>query len=167
MKEVFIHNTAKVGYSKIGSGTKIWHFSHICDDAEIGENCTVGQNVYIGPKVQIGSGCKIQNNVFIPEGVIVENDVFIGPSVTFTNIKIPRAWVDRKSEFITTLVKQGASLGANVTVVCGLEIGRYAMIGAGSLVNKTVGDFQVVFGNPAKVAGFVSMDGTEITYLEK
>jgi UDP-2-acetamido-3-amino-2,3-dideoxy-glucuronate N-acetyltransferase len=166
MKEVFIHNTAEVGYSIIGAGTKIWRFSHVGDKAEIGENCTIGQNVYVGPKVEVGSGCKIQNNVFIPEGVIIKNDVFIGPGVTFTNVKRPRAFVDRKSEFSLTIVKYGASIGASSTIICGIEIGRYSMIGAGSLVLKSVGDFQVVFGSPAKVMGIVSKDGDEITYKE-
>jgi len=167
MKEVFIHPTARVGDNKVGKGTKIWHYSHICDKVIIGENCIIGQNVYIGPKVKIGSDCKIQNNVFIPEGVIIESDVFIGPGTTFTNVKNPRAFINRKSEFKTTLIMQGTSIGANVTVLCGLEIGRYAMIGAGSLVLKPVDDFQLVFGNPAKVVGVVSMDGSEITYLER
>jgi UDP-2-acetamido-3-amino-2,3-dideoxy-glucuronate N-acetyltransferase len=167
MKEVFIHNTAEVGYSKIGAGTKIWRFSHVCDKAEIGENCTIGQNVYVGPKVEIGAGCKIQNNVFIPEGVIIKSGVFIGPGVTFTNVKRPRAFVNQKSEFSPTLIKYGASIGASATILCGLEIGRYSMIGAGSLVLKSVGDFQLVFGSPAEVMGVVSMNGDEITYKGK
>jgi UDP-2-acetamido-3-amino-2,3-dideoxy-glucuronate N-acetyltransferase len=163
--DFFIHPTAVVGYAELGKGTQIWHFSHICGDVKIGDNCVIGQNVYIGPKVKIDNGCKIQNNTYIPEGVIIENDVFIGPSVIFNNISsIPRAFISKKDEFENTLVKTGASIGANTTIMCGIQIGRYAMVGVSSFVNKSVGDFQLVFGNPATVVGTVSMDGEDINY---
>ena len=165
INDFFIHSTARVDYAKIGKDTKIWHFSHICDGVKIGKNCIIGQNVYIGPNVHIGNGCKIQNNVFIPEGATIEDDIFIGPSVTFTNISsVPRAFISKKDKFESTLVKIGASIGANSTILCGITIGRYAMVGASSFINKSVGDFQLVFGSPAKVVGIVSMNGSEIIY---
>ena len=159
------HPTAIIDNASIGKNTKIWHFSHICDGANIGENCTIGQNVFIGEGVKMGRGCKIQNNAFIPEGVEIESDVFIGPSVTFTNIINPRAFISRKAEFKPTVVRTGASIGANATILCDNTIGRYAMIGAGAVVTKDIGDFQVAFGNPAKVVGTISMDGSRIHYF--
>jgi len=162
----FIHPTAIIDEDiVIDEGTKIWHFSHICTRAHIGKNCTIGDNVYIGKKVYIGNNCKIQNNVYIPEGVEIKSDIFLGPSVTFTNIINPRATISRKDEFKSTVIRLGASIGANATILCGVTIGRYAMIGASAVVTKDVGDFQVAFGNPAKVVGTISMDGTAIHYF--
>ena len=159
------HPTAIIDNASIGKNTKIWHFSHICDGANIGENCTIGQNVFIGEGVKMGRGCKIQNNAFIPEGVEIESDVFIGPSVTFTNIINPRAFISRKAEFKKTIIRTCASIGANATILPGITIGRYAMIGAGAVVTKDIGEFQVAFGNPAKVVGTISMDGSRIHYF--
>ena len=151
----------------IGLNTKIWHYSHICHDVKIGDNCIIGDNVYIGPDVKIGNGCKIQNNCFLPSGVILEDDVFIGPSVTFTNVVNPRAFIERKDEFKTTLVFKGASIGANSTILSGLIIGNYAMIGAGSVVTKGVFSYAVVFGNPAREVGKVNAAGDEIVYYKE
>lgn len=143
----------------IGKGTKIWHFSHVMPGCTIGENCNIGQNVVISPKVNIGKGVKIQNNVSVYTGVICEDDVFIGPSVVFTNVINPRAFIERKEEFKTTTIKQGASLGANSTIVCGVTIGEYAMIGAGSVVTKDVEPYALVVGNPARLIGHVDKEG--------
>lgn len=145
--------------SVIGNGTKIWHFSHVMNNAIIGENCILGQNVMIAPKVRIGNGVKIQNNVSIYEGVVIEDDVFIGPSVVFTNIKIPRSFVNRKDQFLSTKIGKGASVGANATVICGNNIGDFAMIGAGAVVTKNVAAYALVVGNPAKHVGWVGENG--------
>ncbi|RVU36745.1 N-acetyltransferase [Hwanghaeella grinnelliae] len=159
----FVHETAVVDADvEIGAGTKIWHFSHILSAVKIGENCVFGQNASVGPNVSIGSDCKIQNNVSIYKGVTLEDDVFCGPSMVFTNVLTPRAFVNRKSEFLPTLVKKGASIGANATVVCGTVIGRYAMIGAGAVVTKDVPDHALVLGNPARQAGWVSRNGDRL-----
>jgi len=136
--------------SYIGKGTMIWHFSHIMPGASIGENCTIGQNVFIDQGVEIGSGCKIQNNVSVYKGVRLEDDVFIGPSVVFTNVMNPRAFIDRKKEILKTTVEQGASIGANSTILCGVTIGEYALIGAGSVVIKSVRPYSMSCGNPAR-----------------
>ena len=160
------HPTAIIDNALVGDGTKIWQWTHICDGASIGKYCTIGQNVYIGPKVRIGNNCKIQNNVFIPEGVKIESDVFIGPSVTFTNVKNPRAVISRKDDFKSTVVGLGASIGAGSTVLCDVVIGQYTMIGAGSVVTKNISDFEVAFGNPAVVVGTIGMDGGNIRYFE-
>jgi len=144
---------------EIGKGTKIWHFSHVMSGCSIGDNCNIGQNVVVSPKVRIGKGVKIQNNVSVYTGVICEDDVFIGPSVVFTNVINPRAFIERKDEFRTTLVKQGASLGANSTIVCGVTIGEYAMIGAGAVVTKDVEPYALVVGNPARMIGYVDKEG--------
>ncbi len=156
----YVHKTAKVDYgAHIGKGTKIWHFSHVMSTAKIGDNCTLGQNVFVGSEVVIGDGSKIQNNVSIYEGVQLESDVFIGPSVVFTNVINPRAFVERKDEFKKTIVKKGASIGANATILCGVTIGAYAMVGAGSVVTKDVDDFTIVKGNPARSDGKVDKAG--------
>lgn len=156
----YVHETAKVDYgAHIGKGTKIWHFSHVMSTAKIGDNCTLGQNVFVGNEVVIGDGSKIQNNVSIYEGVQLESDVFIGPSVVFTNVINPRAFVERKDEFKKTIVKKGASIGANATILCGVTIGAYAMVGAGSVVTKDVDDFTIVKGNPARSDGKVDKAG--------
>jgi len=161
----YVHKTAIIESGvAIGNGTKIWHHSHVCWGAHIGNNCTIGQNVYIGKNVYIGNNCKIQNNVYIPEGVEIESDVFLGPSVTFTNILNPRAAISRKEEFKSTVVEIGASIGANATILCDNVIGRYAMIGAGAVVTKDVDEFKVAFGNPAEVVGIISKDGSDINY---
>ena len=146
----------------IGNGSKIWHFVHILPHVKIGDNCILGQNVMVGPHVDIGAGCKIQNNVSIYKGVVLEEDVFCGPSCVFTNVLTPRAFVERKEEFLATLVCKGASIGANATIVCGVRIGRYAMIGAGAVVTKDVPDYALVIGNPAKQLGWVSRLGERL-----
>jgi UDP-2-acetamido-3-amino-2,3-dideoxy-glucuronate N-acetyltransferase len=148
----------------IGGGTKIWHFSHILGDTKIGENCSIGQNCVIGPNVTIGSNVKVQNNVSIYEGVTLEDDVFCGPSMVFTNVINPRSHWPRKDEFRKTLVKKGASIGANATVVCGHTIGNYAFVGAGSLVNKDVPDFALVYGVPAKLQSWMCYCGIKLEF---
>jgi UDP-2-acetamido-3-amino-2,3-dideoxy-glucuronate N-acetyltransferase len=145
----------------IGDYTKIWHFCHISEGAIIGKSCVLGQNTFIGKKVLIGNNVKIQNNVSIYTGVVIRDDVFIGPSVVFTNVINPRATIERKDEFKPTLVKKGASIGANATIICGVIIGEYAMVGAGSVVTKDVPDYTTVAGNPAKKIGEVNEDGTK------
>lgn len=146
--------------AKIGEGTKIWHFSHVCgQDTTIGSNCSLGQNVYVGPRTRIGDGCRIQNNVSIYDLVELENDVFCGPSMVFTNVINPRAHVPRKEEFKKTLVKRGATLGANSTILCGTEIGKFAMIGAGAVITKNVAAFAIMVGVPARQVGWVCQCG--------
>lgn len=158
--DFFVHPIAVIDENvSIGTGTAIWHFSHVSEGAIIGENCNIGQNVFIGKDVKIGNGVKIQNNVSIYEGVIVEDDVFIGPSVVFTNVLNPRAFINRKSEYKKTLVKKGATLGANSTVVCGNNIGEYSLIGAGSVLTKSTAQFELWYGNPAKKRGMVDKEG--------
>ncbi|WP_224485315.1 acyltransferase [Robertkochia aurantiaca] len=150
----------------IGEGTKIWHFSHVMSDSRIGENCNIGQNVVISPKVILGSNVKIQNNVSVYSGVICEDDVFLGPSMVFTNILNPRSAVVRKGSYVQTLVKKGASIGANATVVCGNTIGEYALIGAGAVVTKDVLPYALLVGNPAKQIGWVSEYGHRLDFNE-
>jgi UDP-2-acetamido-3-amino-2,3-dideoxy-glucuronate N-acetyltransferase len=157
---VFVHPSAIVDDGvEIGAGTKIWHFSHVLGDSRLGARCVVGQNVMIGPRVTVGYGCKIQNNVSLYEAVTLEDEVFCGPSCVFTNVLTPRAFVERKNEFLPTLVKRGATIGANATVVCGVTIGRYAMIGAGAVVTHDVRDHELVIGVPARHQGWVSRTG--------
>ncbi|MCP5076001.1 MAG: Gfo/Idh/MocA family oxidoreductase [Rhodobacteraceae bacterium] len=159
----FVHHTSETDDGvKIGRNCKIWHYSHILSGSRLGDNCVVGQNVMIGPNVNVGSGCKIQNNVSIYAGVELEDDVFCGPSMVFTNVLTPRAHVERKDEFAPTLVKTGASIGANATIVCGITIGRFAMIGAGAVVTKDVPDHALVVGNPARQIGWVSETGERL-----
>jgi len=151
-KPYFLHESAYVDEPCIiGKGTKIWHFSHIMKNSRMGENCNIGQNVVVSPDVTIGNNVKIQNNVSVYTGCILEDDVFCGPSMVFTNVINPRSHVTRRDEYKTTLVRRGASLGANSTIVCGITIGKYAFIGAGSVVTKDVPDYCVVAGNPAKI----------------
>ena len=158
-----IHPTAVVDPgAAIGDGTRIWHFCHIMSSAVIGANCNIGQNVYVDADVTIGSGCKIQNNVSIYKGVTLEDDVFCGPSMVFTNVFNPRAAIRRMDEARPTLVKRGASLGANCTIVCGVTIGRYAFVGAGAVVTKDVPDHALAHGNPAKVRGWVCACGEKL-----
>src|SRR5690606_2118363 len=157
---VFIHPSAIVDDGvEIGAGTKVWHFSHILAHSRIGPRCVIGQNVMIGPRVTIGAGCKIQNNVSLYEAVTLEDEVFCGPSCVFTNVLTPRAFVERKNEFLPTLVKRGATIGANATVVCGVTIGRYAMVGAGAVVTHDVPDHALVVSVPARHRGWVSRAG--------
>lgn len=146
----------------IGSGTRIWHFCHILSGTRIGTGCSIGQNAMIGPNVDIGNNCKIQNNVSIYEGVELGDDVFCGPSCVFTNVLTPRAHISRKAEFQRTLVGRGATIGANATIVCGLSIGDYAMIGAGAVVTRNVPDLALVIGNPARQLGWVSRAGERL-----
>ncbi len=164
-KDYFAHETAIVDEGcEIGTGTKIWHFSHIMSNCKIGENCNIGQNVVVSPEVILGKNVKIQNNVSIYTGVICEDDVFLGPSMVFTNVINPRSAVNRKNEYLKTTVKYGASIGANATIVCGHDIGRFAFIGAGAVVTKTVPDYALVVGNPAKQSGWMSEYGHRLSF---
>ena len=146
----------------IGEGTKIWHFSHVCSGAVIGNVCSLGQNVFVGNQVVIGNNCKIQNNVSVYDNVTLEDDVFCGPSMVFTNVYNPRSAVSRKNEYRDTFVGQGATLGANCTIVCGVTIGRYAFIGAGAVVNKDVPDYALIVGVPARQIGWMSEYGEQL-----
>ena len=163
MADVFIHESSYVDEGcVIGDGTKIWHFCHVMTDARIGRACNIGQNVVVSPRVVIGDNVKIQNNVSIYTGVILEDDVFCGPSMVFTNVVNPRSHVSRKDEYRETLVKRGASLGANCTVVCGHTIGRYAFIGAGAVVTRDVPDYALLVGNPGRIAGWMCQCGVKL-----
>jgi UDP-2-acetamido-3-amino-2,3-dideoxy-glucuronate N-acetyltransferase len=164
MQNYWSHETSIIDAgAEIGQGTKIWHFSHVCgQNTKIGANCSLGQNVYVGPKTKIGEGCRIQNNVSIYDEVELERDVFCGPSMVFTNVVNPRAHVSRKHEFKKTLVKRGATLGANSTIICGIEIGEYAMIGAGAVVSKNVQPYSIMVGVPARHVGWVCQCGVKL-----
>jgi UDP-2-acetamido-3-amino-2,3-dideoxy-glucuronate N-acetyltransferase len=163
MYDAFVHPSSYIDEPcEIGRGTKIWHFSHVMSGAVIGEGCNIGQNVLISSGVVIGNNVKVQNNVSLYTGIICEDDVFLGPSCVFTNVINPRSFINRKSEFKQTLIKQGASIGANATVVCGHTIGMYALVGAGSVVTKDVFDFSLVYGVPAKQVGYVCKCGTKL-----
>ena len=156
----FAHPTAIVDAgAKIGDGTRIWHFCHVSADTELGQNCVLGQNVFIGNGVKLGNGVKVQNNVSVYAGVICEDDVFLGPSMVFTNILNPRSFIERKHEFRSTLVKKGASIGANATILCGITLGRYCLIGAGAVVTSDVPDYALMTGLPARQTGWVSRNG--------
>lgn len=162
-KDYFAHETAVIDQPcHIGSGTKIWHFSHIMRDCIIGERCNLGQNVVVSPGCSIGAGCKVQNNVSIYTGVELEDEVFCGPSMVFTNVINPRAFIERKAEYRKTLVRRGASIGANATVLCGVTVGRYALVGAGAVVLRDVPDYAVVYGNPARVQAWVCWCGIRL-----
>ncbi len=161
----FVHESSYVDEGcEIGAGTKIWHFSHIMSHCKIGNRCNIGQNVVISPEVILGDNVKIQNNVSIYTGVICEDDVFLGPSMVFTNVINPRSAVNRKSEYAKTIVRKGASIGANATIVCGNNIGKYAFIGAGAVVTKEVPDYALVMGNPAKHTGWMSAFGHKLIF---
>lgn len=163
--DYFAHETAVIDNgSQIGKGSKIWHFSHIMNSCLIGENCNIGQNVVVSPNVRLGKNVKIQNNVSVYTGVICEDDVFLGPSMVFTNIINPRSHVIRKDAYVTTIVRKGASLGANATIICGTEIGCYAMVGAGAVVTKGVPAYALVVGNPSKQIGWVSEYGNKLHF---
>lgn len=163
--DYFVHPSSFVDEgARIGEGTKIWHFSHVCGSASIGEKCTIGQNVYIAPNVIIGDNVKIQNNVSVYEGVVLEDDVFCGPSMAFTNVINPRSAVCRRDEFKKTTVKKGATIGANATVVCGHTIGRYAFLGAGTVVTKDVPDYALVMGIPGRIAGYMCECGVKLSF---
>lgn len=161
----FAHETAVIDQgSKIGPGTKIWHFSHIMSDSVIGDNCNIGQNVVVSPGVILGNNVKVQNNVSIYTGVICEDDVFLGPSMVFTNIVNPRSAVVRKDQYIKTIVGKGASIGANATIICGNKIGSFSFIGAGAVVTKEVMPYSLVIGNPARHAGWISEYGHKLEF---
>lgn len=163
----FAHETAVVDAGcTIGEGTKIWHFSHIMPNCTIGEKCNIGQNVVVSPEVILGNNVKIQNNVSIYTGVICEDDVFLGPSMVFTNVMNPRSAVNRREQYSKTIVRKGASIGANATIVCGNDIGEYAFIGAGSVVTKEVLPYALVVGNPARQIGWMSAFGHRLTFDE-
>jgi len=162
MSNYSVHESSYIDKDvSIGDNTKIWHFCHILSGTTIGEQCSFGQNSVVGPNVTIGSGVKVQNNVSIYEGVEIEDDVFLGPSMVFTNVINPRAFIIRKNEFKKTLLKKGCTIGANVTIICGVTIGEYAMIGAGAVVTKDVPDFALMVGVPAIQIGIISEDGTQ------
>lgn len=167
MKEFFAHETAIIDDGvAIGVNTKIWHFSHILSGSVIGDNCSFGQNCVVGPKVKLGNGVKVQNNVSIYEGIECEDDVFLGPSCVFTNVTNPRAFIVRRDEFKPTLLKRGSSIGANATIVCGITIGEYALIGSGAVVNRDVKPYALMVGVPAKQIGWVSKAGNTLQFDE-
>lgn len=167
-KEYFAHETAIVDEGcKIGKGTKIWHFSHIMSNCIMGDNCNIGQNVVVSPEVVLGNNVKVQNNVSIYTGVICEDDVFLGPSMVFTNIINPRSAIQRKDQYKKTIVKKGASIGANATIVCGNNIGEYSFIGAGAVVTKEVLPYSLVIGNPARQTGWMSEYGHKLKFDDK
>jgi len=165
MIQYFAHPSAIIDENcEIGEGTKIWHFSHIMRGCKIGKRCNIGQNVVVSPQVILGDNVKVQNNVSLYTGVTCEDDVFLGPSMVFTNVINPRSAIARKDEFRKTIVRKGASIGANATVVCGNEIGEYAMIGAGAVITKTVAAYALVYGNPARQKGWVSEYGHKLNF---
>lgn len=163
--DYFAHETAVVDAGCIiGKGTKIWHFSHIMPNCILGENCNIGQNVVVSPDVILGNNVKVQNNVSIYTGVVCEDDVFLGPSMVFTNVINPRSAVNRKNEYLKTVVRKGASIGANATIVCGHDIGEFAFIGAGAVVTKTVAPYALMVGNPARQLGWMSEFGQRLEF---
>lgn len=168
MNTFFAHETAVIDDGcEIGNGTKIWHFSHIMPNCKIGEQCNIGQNVVVSPNVVLGKNVKVQNNVSIYTGVICEDDVFLGPSMVFTNVINPRSAVIRKDEYLQTVVKKGASIGANATIVCGNNIGEYAFIGAGAVVTKEIKPYALVVGNPSKQIGWISEHGHRLNFNDE
>ncbi len=167
-KGYFAHETAVIDEGcKIGKGTKIWHFSHIMPRSEIGENCNLGQNVVISPDVRLGNNVKVQNNVSVYTGVICEDDVFLGPSMVFTNVINPRSAIIRRDQYMKTLVEKGASIGANATIICGNTIGRYSFVGAGAVVTGEVKPYALVLGNPARQKGWISEFGHRLNFNEE
>lgn len=165
MQPYFAHASAIIDEGcEIGKGTKIWHFSHIMPHCRIGQNCNIGQNVVVSPGVVLGDNVKVQNNVSIYTGVTCEDDVFLGPSMVFTNVINPRSAINRKNQYSKTIVKKGATIGANATIVCGIEIGKFAFIGAGAVVTKSVSDYALVMGNPARQSGWMSEYGHKLVF---
>ena len=162
-KEYFAHETACIDEgAEIGAGTKIWHFSHVMPNSKVGKNCNFGQNVVVSPQCRIGNNVKIQNNVSVYTGVIIEDDVFCGPSMVFTNVINPRSHIERKTEYKETLVKKGATIGANATVICGHTLGKFCFIGAGTVVTRDVPDYGLVVGNPGRLKGYVCYCGDKL-----
>ena len=167
MKDYFVHETAVIDEGcQIGGGSKIWHFSHVMKDSVLGSNCNVGQNVVISPKVVLGKNVKIQNNVSLYSGVICEDNVFIGPSAVFTNVLNPRSEVNRRDQYLKTIIREGVTIGANATVLCGLTLGKYSFIGAGTVVTKDVPAYALVIGNPSKQVGWMSEKGLRLFFIE-
>ena len=165
MTKYFTHETSVIDEgSQIGENTKIWHFTHVMPKSTIGKNCNIGQNVFIDNNVKIGNGVKIQNNVSVYNSVIVEDDCFLGPSMVFTNVVNPRAHIERKHEYKTTLLKKGATIGANATIVCGVTLGKFCLVGAGAVVIRDVPDFALIVGNPSKQIGWVSEAGIKLDF---
>ena len=166
MADYYAHESSYIDDgAEVGTGTKIWHFCHVMPRAKIGERCNIGQNVFIAPDVTLGNNVKIQNNVSLYTGVIVEDDVFLGPSVVFTNVVYVRSHISRRHEFKTTVIKKGASIGANATIVCGTTLGRYCFVGAGAVVTRDVPDFALVYGSPARIQGWVCQCGERLTFV--
>jgi UDP-2-acetamido-3-amino-2,3-dideoxy-glucuronate N-acetyltransferase len=165
--DFFVHQSSFVNENvEIGDGTKIWHFSHILSGTKIGKNCSFGQNCVVGGNVKVGDGVKVQNNVSIYEGVEIEDDVFLGPSMVFTNVINPRAFIQRKEEFKKTLLKKGCSIDANATIICGVTIGEYALIGSGAVVNRVVKPYALMVGVPARQIGWVGVSGNTLKFIE-
>jgi UDP-2-acetamido-3-amino-2,3-dideoxy-glucuronate N-acetyltransferase len=165
MTDYFVHESSYVDEgAEIGAGTKIWHFCHVMPHAQIGERCNIGQNVLVSSHVTLGNNVKIQNNVSLYTGVVIEDDVFLGPSMVFTNVINPRSHVNRKDEYKTTLVRRGASIGANATIVCGTTLGKYCFVGAGAVVTKDVPDYALVYGSPARVRGWMCQCGEQLKF---
>ena len=165
MTDYFVHESSYVDEgAEIGAGTRIWHFCHVMPRARIGRSCNIGQNVFIASDVVIGDNVKIQNNVSVYTGVIIEDGVFLGPSMVFTNVMNPRSHVPRRDEYQTTLVKQGVSIGANATIVCGVTLGRYAFVGAGAVITRDVPDHALVYGNPARIQGWMCQCGIKLHF---
>ena len=163
--DFFVHESSFIDDgATVGAGTKIWHFSHVMNDSVIGQNCNIGQNVVISPKVILGNNVKVQNNVSIYTGVVCEDDVFLGPSMVFTNIVNPRSAIIRRDKYQTTIVKKGASIGANATIICGNNLGEYCLVGAGAVVTKDVPAFALVVGNPSKQIGWISKHGHQLKF---
>ncbi len=163
--DYFVHQSSYIDKgAKIGNETKIWHFCHVMENAQIGERCNIGQNVFVASDVIIGNNVKIQNNVSLYTGVVVEDDVFLGPSVVLTNVVNPRSHVNRKSEYQTTLLKHGATVGANSTIVCGVTLGKYSFVGAGAVITHDVPDYAVVYGNPGRIQGWMCQCGVRLDF---
>lgn len=161
----FVHESSFIGDNvTIGNDTKIWHFCHVLYGSKIGQKCSFGQNCVIGPNVEIGNGVKVQNNISIYKGVIIEDGVFLGPSMVFTNVINPRSFIERKEEFKNTLLKRGCSIGANATIVCGVTVGAYSFVGAGTVITKDVPDFALVYGTPGRIKGWLSLAGNPLEF---